>query len=78
MFPQLSEALLHERVRDFHRQAEASRRARLARQARRMSAARATQPVAGHLMAARRSLTTASRAHAPASPAGEPTSRRAA
>jgi hypothetical protein len=35
MFPQLSEALLHERVRDYQRAAEAGRRARLARRTRR-------------------------------------------
>ena len=73
MFPQLSEALLHERVREFHRMAEDSRRARLARQGRRVAAATAARQVT-----VLRSLTTAGRAHAPAPHAGEPTSRRAA
>jgi hypothetical protein len=73
MFPQLSEALLHERVRDLHRAAEASRRARLARQGRRVATATATRPVT-----VPRSLITAGRTHAPAPQAGEPTSRRAA
>ena len=59
MFPQLSEALLHERVREFHRAAEASRRARLARQGRRAAAAASRVTVL-------RSPATAGRAHAPA------------
>jgi hypothetical protein len=76
MFPQLNEALLHERVREYHQAAEASRRAKLARQARRSHAAAVT--TAAHPVAALRSLTTASRAHEPAQHAGGQTSRRAA
>ncbi len=76
MFPQLNEALLHERVREYHQAAEASRRAKLARQARRGHAAAVT--TAAHPVAALRSLTTASRAHEPAQHAGGQTSRRAA
>jgi hypothetical protein len=60
MFPQLSEALLHERVREFHQAAEASRRAKLARQARRHHTAAVT--TAAHPVAALRSLTAARRA----------------
>jgi hypothetical protein len=59
MFPQLSEALLHERVREFHQAAEIGRRVRLARQARRHTAAVTT---AAHPVAAFRSLTAARRA----------------
>jgi hypothetical protein len=71
MFPQLSEALLHERVRDLHRAAEASRRARLVRRG--QSVATASQPVA-----VLRSLTAARRVHVPGRHAGEHGSRRAA
>jgi hypothetical protein len=73
MFPQLSEALLHERVREFHRAAEAGRRVRLARQGRCVAAATAT-----HRVTVLRSLTTAGRAHAPAPQDCEPISSRAA
>jgi hypothetical protein len=73
MFPQLSEALLHERVRDLHRAAEASRRARLVRRGQPVAAAPASQPVT-----ALRSLTTAGRIHIPGRHAGEQGSRRAA
>lgn len=76
MFPQLSEALLHERVRDFHHAAEVGRLAKLARQTRRSHAV--ATATAGHPVAALRSLTTASRAHKPAQHAGGQTSRRAA
>jgi len=72
MFPQLSEALLHERVRDYHRAAEASRRARLARQGQ-PAAAPASQP--GGVL---RSLTIARRPHTAARHAGEQRARRAA
>jgi hypothetical protein len=75
MFPQLSEALLHERVREFHQAAEDGRRAKLARQARRSHAVATST---AHRVAALRSLTTASRAHKPAQHAGGQTSRRAA
>lgn len=76
MFPQLSEALMHERVREFHQAAEASRRVKLARQARRgHTVAPAT---AAHPVAALRSLATVGRAHEPAQHAGGQTSRRAA
>lgn len=74
MFPQLSEQLLHERVREFHQAAEDSRRVKLARQARRSHAA----AMAAHPVAALRSLTTASGPHEPAQHAGGQTSRRAA
>jgi hypothetical protein len=60
MFPQMSEALLHERVREFHEAAEASRRVKLARQARRSHAA--VTATAAHPVAAIRSLTAARRA----------------
>jgi hypothetical protein len=73
MFPQLNEALLHDRVREFHQAAEASRRARLARQGRRAAAAAANSRVT-----VLRSPATASRTHAPAGDAGQPTSCRAA
>jgi hypothetical protein len=60
MFPQLTQALAHERVRDFHQAAETSRRAKLARQARRShSTATVT---AAHPVASLRSLTAARRA----------------
>jgi hypothetical protein len=74
MFPHLSEALLQDRMREFHQAAETSRRIKLARQARRSHAA----ATAAHPVAALRSLTTASRAHEPAQHAGGQTSRRAA
>jgi hypothetical protein len=73
MFPQLSEALLHERVQEFHRAAEASRRARLVRKGQPVAAAHGSQPVA-----VLRSLTTARRAHNPARHAGGHAPRRAA
>jgi hypothetical protein len=73
MFPQLSEALLHDRVREMHQAADARRRARFARMGLPVAAAKASQPVA-----TLRSLTTARRAHAPARHAGEHGSRRAA
>jgi hypothetical protein len=73
MFPQLSEALLHERVREYHRLAEAGRRARLARQHRRAAAPTPARPVA-----VLRALTTASRTHAPDTHAGEQAPRKAA
>jgi hypothetical protein len=78
MFPQLSEALLHERVRDYHRAAEASRLARLARKGQPVAAAPAARPVTALRRPALRSLTTARRGHAPARHAGQPRSRRAA
>ena len=59
MFPQLSETLMRERVREFHQAAEDSRRIKLARQARH-SQASATATVA-HPVAAIRSLTAARR-----------------
>jgi hypothetical protein len=74
MFPQLSEELLHERVREYHRMAEASRRARLARRARRAAAA----ATPARPMAVLRSLTTAGKAHTPATHADEHAPRRAA
>ena len=76
MFPQMSEALLHERVREFHQAAEDGRRAKLARQARRSHGTASVS--AAHPVAALRSLTTASRVHEPAQHAGGQTSRRAA
>jgi hypothetical protein len=78
MFPQMSEALLHERVREFHQAAETSRRVKLARQARQARRSHAATATAAHPVAALRSLTTASRAHEPAQHAGGQTSRRAA
>jgi hypothetical protein len=60
MFPQLTQALAQERVRDFQHAAEVGRRAKLARQGRRSHAA-ATVTVT-HPVAALRSLTAARRA----------------
>jgi hypothetical protein len=59
MFPQLTEALAQERVRDFHHAAEVGRRAKLARQARRSHAVATAR--AAHPVAALRSLTAARR-----------------
>jgi hypothetical protein len=76
MFPQLSEALLHERVRDLHRAAEASRLARSVRKGRSVAAATTSQPVAARHLPVLRGLTTASRSSG--RHAGAQHSRRAA
>ena len=60
MFPQLTEALANERVRDFQHAAEVSRRAKQARQARRSHSTASV--TAAHPVAALRSLTAARRA----------------
>jgi hypothetical protein len=76
MHPVMMEALLVERVREVHAAADASRRAKLARQTRRgypVSTATATGPVA-----ALRSLSTAARAHTPVRHTAGHAPRRAA
>jgi hypothetical protein len=76
MHPVMMEALLVERVREVHRAADVSRRAKLARRTRRgypVTVAGTTRPAA-----VLRSLSAATHAHAPARHAAGQTPRRAA